>query len=57
MDEKFIALLDAVMAQIEDDIKERDFTALQELLVYCPVDALKQYLPEETLTELENSNA
>ena len=57
MDEKFIALLDAVLAQIEDDIKERDFTALEELLIYCPTDALKQYLPEETLNQLENSNA
>ena len=57
MDEKFVALIDAVLAQIEDDIKERDFTALEELLVYCPVDALKQYLPEETLNQLENSNA
>ena len=57
MDEKFIALLDAVLAQIEDDIKERDFTALEELLIYCPTDALKQYLPEETLNQLENDNA
>lgn len=57
MDEKFIALIDAVLEQIEDDIKERDLTALQELLVYCPVDALKQYLPEETLNQLETANA
>ena len=57
MDEKFVALIDAVMDQIEDDIKDRDFTALQELLVYCPVEALKQYLPEATLIELEKQNA
>lgn len=57
MDEKFIALLDAVLAQIVDDVQDGDLTALQELLVYCPVDALKQYLPEATLIKLENSNA
>lgn len=57
MNEKFISLLDAVLAQIEQDVKNQDFTALEELLIYCPDDALKQYLPEETLNQLENSNA
>ena len=57
MDEKFIALLDAVLEQVVDDVQDGDLTALQELLVYCPVDALKQYLPEATLIKLENSNA
>ena len=57
MDEKFVALIDAVLEQVVDDVQDGDLTALQELLVYCPVDALKQYLPEETLIKLENSNA
>lgn len=57
MDEKFMALMEAVLAQIEQDVKNQDFTALEELLIYCPNDALKQYLPEETLNSLENSNA
>lgn len=57
MDEKFIALIDAVLEQVVDDVQDGDLTALQELLVYCPVDALKQYLPEATLIKLENSNA
>ena len=57
MDEKFIALIDAVLEQVVEDVQNGDFTALQELLVYCPVDALKQYLPEETLAQLENENA
>ena len=57
MDEKFIALIDAVLTQVIEDVADGDLTALQELLVYCPVDALKQYLPEETLNQLENSNA
>ena len=57
MDEKFIALIDAVLEQVVDDVQDGDLTALQELLVYCPVDALKQYLPEATLIELEKQNA
>ena len=57
MDEKFIALIDAVLEQVVEDVRNEDLTALQELLVYCPVDALKQYLPEETLTQLETANA
>ena len=57
MDEKFVALIDAVLEQVVDDVQDGDLTALQELLVYCPVDALKQYLPEATLIKLENSNA
>ena len=57
MDEKFIALIDAVLEQVVEDVRNGDLTALQELLVYCPVDALKQYLPEETLAQLENENA
>ena len=57
MDEKFIALIDAVLEQVVDDVQDGDLTALQELLVYCPVDALKQYLPEATLIKLENDNA
>ena len=57
MDEKFIALIDAVLEQVIDDVQDGDLTALQELLVYCPVDALKQYLPEATLIKLETANA
>ena len=57
MDEKFIALIDAVLEQVVEDVRNGDLTALQELLVYCPVDALKQYLPEETLAQLETENA
>ena len=57
MDEKFVALIDAVLEQVVDDVQDGDLTALQELLVYCPVDALKQYLPEATLIELEKQNA
>ena len=46
-DMEFIDLVDRVLEQIVKDVREGDLTAIQELLVYCPVDALKQFLPEE----------
>ena len=39
-------LIDTVLKQIVTDVQAGDLTAIEELLVYCPVDALKQYLPE-----------
>ena len=39
-------LIDRVLNQIEDDIKERDFTALEELLKCLPESTLLAYLPE-----------
>ncbi len=47
MDVEFVQLIDRVLEQIVKDVQDGDLTAIQELLVYCPVDALKQYLPEE----------
>ena len=47
MDVEFVQLIDTVLEQIVKDVQDGDLTAIQELLVYCPVDALKQYLPEE----------
>lgn len=47
LDTNFDNLIDSVLDQIVDDVRNGDLTAIQELLVNCPVDALKQYLPEE----------
>ena len=40
-------LIDRVLEQIVEDVIIGDLTAIEELLAYCPVEALKQYLPEE----------
>jgi len=47
LDTNFVDLIDSVLFQIVLDVRNGDLTAIQELLVYCPVDALKQFLPEE----------
>jgi hypothetical protein len=44
---ELVDLIDTVLEQIVKDVQAGDLTAIEELLVYCPVDALKQYLPEE----------
>lgn len=44
-------LIDRVMCQIEDDIKERDFTAIEELLKFVPKENLIAYLPEEAFDD------
>jgi hypothetical protein len=40
-------LIDRVLDQLEDDIKERDLTAIEELLKCVPRENLISYLPEE----------
>jgi len=44
---EYINLVDKVLDQIVEDVRNGDLTAIQELLVYCEVNAMKQYLPEE----------
>lgn len=46
-DMEYIELVDRVLDQIVEDVRNGDLTAIQELLIYCEVKALKQYLPEE----------
>jgi len=46
-DMEYINLVDKVLDQIVEDVRNGDLTAIQELLVYCEVNAMKQYLPEE----------
>jgi hypothetical protein len=42
----WINLRDQVLEQIVRDVKDGDLTAIEELLVYCTEDAMRQYLPE-----------
>jgi len=40
-------LIDRVLDQIQDDIVlNKDLTALEELLEFCPADKLQAYLPK-----------
>jgi hypothetical protein len=41
------ALIDQVLKQIEQDVANKDFTAIEELLQYVPADILKGFLSEE----------
>jgi hypothetical protein len=46
INEDWINLRDQVLDQIVQDVKDGDLTAIEELLVYCTEDAMRQYLPE-----------
>jgi len=39
-------LIDAVIEQIIQDVRNQDFTAIQELLCYVPDNNLKSFLSE-----------
>ena len=43
MDQK---LLDQVLAQIVEDVNQKDLTAIEELLKQVPKEALEGFLPE-----------
>jgi HEAT repeat protein len=40
-------LIDALIEQIKEDVKNQDFTAIEELLWEVPRSKLIAYLPEE----------
>lgn len=40
-------LIDAVIERMKEDISFGDWTAIDELLSFCPKENLIQYLPEE----------
>jgi dihydroneopterin aldolase len=42
-------LIDRVLEQIEQDVKNKDFTAIEELLQMIPEKNLISFLSEETL--------
>lgn len=44
---EWIELRDQVLEQIVKDVRDGDLTAIEELLVYCDEEAMRQYLPEE----------
>ncbi len=44
---EWLTLRDRVLEQIVTDVEAGDLTAIQELLVYCDEEAMRQYLPEE----------
>ena len=46
---EWMDLCDRVLEQIIKDVQDGDVTAIQELLVYCDEEAMRQYLPEEGL--------
>lgn len=50
-DQEYMDLVDRVLDQIVKDVNNGDLTAIQELLVYCDVEAMKQFLPEVTIDE------
>ena len=39
-------LIDAVIEQIQQDVKNQDFTAIEELLSHVPENNLKSFLSE-----------
>ena len=46
LNEEWLNLRDQVLEQIVKDVQDGDLTAIEELLVYCTEDAMRQYLPE-----------
>jgi len=44
---EWINLQERVLEQIVKDVNNGDLTAIEELLVYCDEEAMRQYLPEE----------
>ncbi len=48
---EWIELRERVLEQIVKDVKSGDLTAIEELLVYCNEEAMRQFLPEVTVDE------
>ena len=48
---QWIELRERVLEQIVKDVNNGDLTAIEELLVYCEEEAMRQYLPEVTVDE------
>jgi hypothetical protein len=42
----WLDLREQVLNQIVKDVNDGDLTAIEELLVYCDEEAMRQYLPE-----------
>ncbi len=48
---EWIDLRERVLEQIVKDVNDGDLTAIEELLVYCDEEAMRQYLPEVAVDE------
>ena len=46
MNGQWLHLRDRVLEQIVKDVNDGDLTAIEELLVYCNEESMRQYLPE-----------
>ena len=51
MDTDLVYLINAVIDQIQKDVHDGDFTALEELLAFVPKDKLQGFLPEGYFNE------
>lgn len=51
MNTAWIELREQVLEQIVKDVNNGDLTAIEELLVYCDEEAMRQFLPEVTIDE------
>lgn len=40
------AVIDSVLDQIQQDIANRDLTAIEEMLQHLPIEILQAFLPE-----------
>jgi hypothetical protein len=49
-----MTLIERVVEQIKEDIKNGDVTAIEELLSFTPKENLISYLPEEEWEDFEN---
>ena len=45
MDTELVYLIDSVIDQIQKDVHDGDFTALEEMLAFVPKDKLRGFLP------------
>lgn len=51
MNTAWLELRDQVLEQIVKDVNNGDLTAIEELLVYCNEEAMRQFLPEVSIDE------
>ena len=47
----WVELRERVLEQIVKDVQAGDLTAIEELLVYCDEEAMRQFLPEVSIDE------
>lgn len=55
MNSQWLHLRDLVLEQIVKDVQDGDLTAIEELLVYCEEEAMRQFLSEETVMDINKT--